>query len=313
MQIPTNGIQLEVSDEGPTGGETILLIMGLGMQLIAWPPDLVNDLTRRGHRVIRIDNRDIGLSTAFDSHGVPNLITASLRYAMRLRVPRVYTLADMARDCVGVLDALGVRRAHVCGVSMGGMIAQHLGASHPERVASLTLVMTTTGARHLPQARGEVRRLLLKRSPPNAPVEQVVENLERLLKAIGSPSFPPDPAVLRERLTAATKRSWRPQGTARQLLSVAADGDRSAMLGRIRAPVHIVHGLADALVPVAAGRDLHAKLPGSTIDLVEGMGHDLPKELMPRLAAGIAENMSRARTAAVAPVAAPAAEVAPTA
>jgi pimeloyl-ACP methyl ester carboxylesterase len=294
MQIPTNGIHLEVSDEGRTGGETVLLIMGLGMQLIAWPPELVDDLLRRGYRVIRIDNRDAGLSAGFDSRGVPNMVLASLRYAMNLEVPHVYRLADMARDCLGVLDALGVRRAHVCGASMGGMIAQHLAASHPERVASLTLVMTTSGARHLPQPGSRVKRMLMRRVPASAPPEAVAAHLERLLKVIGSPSFPPDPLELRGRLVVAARRAWRPHGTARQLLAVAADGDRSALLRRIQAPVHIVHGLADALVPVEAARDLHAKLPGSTIDLVTGMGHDLPRELMPRLAAGIAENMARA-------------------
>jgi pimeloyl-ACP methyl ester carboxylesterase len=200
----------------------------------------------------------------------------------------------MAADCVGVLDALHVSRVHVVGASMGGMIAQHLAASWPERVASATLVMTSSGARHLPRASGSVQRQLLKRVPANAPPEQVADHLEKLLHVIGSPSYRPDPVELRARLLASARRAWRPRGTARQLLAVAADGDRSALLKKITAPVHIVHGQEDVLVPVAAAHDLHDKLPGSTLDIVPGMGHDLPRALLPRLAAGIAENMLRA-------------------
>jgi pimeloyl-ACP methyl ester carboxylesterase len=295
MQIPTNGIQLEVQDEGRTGGEAVMLIMGLGMQLIAWPPELVNDLVRRGHRVIRPDNRDAGLSTGFDAQGVPNMLMATMRHAMGLSVPHVYRLADMAADCIGVLDALQVPRVHVVGASMGGMIAQHMAASWPARVASVTLIMTNSGARNVPKASASVQRVLLKRLPANAAPEQVADHLERVLQAIGSPAFRPDPAELRQRLITAAQRAWRPRGTARQLLAVAADGDRSALLRQIVAPVHIVHGQADALIPVGAAHDLHAKLPGSTLDLVPGMGHDLPRPLVPRIAAGIAENMERAR------------------
>jgi pimeloyl-ACP methyl ester carboxylesterase len=197
-----------------------------------------------------------------------------------------------------VLDALQVRRVHVVGASMGGMIAQHLAAMAPERVASVTLVMTSSGARSLPRASAAVQKALLKRLPANAPPERVADHLEKLLQVIGSPAYRPDPVELRARLIAAAQRAWRPRGTARQLLAVAADGDRSELLRKITAPVHIVHGQADALIPVAAAYDLHAKLPASTIDIVPGMGHDLPRMLMPRLAAGIAENMLRATSTA---------------
>jgi pimeloyl-ACP methyl ester carboxylesterase len=181
---------------------------------------------------------------------------------------------------------------------MGGMIAQHLAAMAPERVATVTLVMTSSGARNLPTASLAVQKVMLKRLPVNAPPERVADHLEKLLQVIGSPAYRPDPVELRARLIAAAQRAWRPRGTARQLLAVAADGDRSELLRKITAPVHIVHGQADALIPVAAAHDLHAKLPGSTIDIVPGMGHDLPRMLMPRLAAGIAENMLRARSTA---------------
>ena len=294
MRISTNGIHLEVQDDGPTGGETVLLLMGLGMQLTAWPDSLVRDLVRRRFRVIRLDNRDAGLSTGFDAAGMPNLVTATLRYALRRPVPSPYTLGDMAHDAIGVLDALGLGRVHVCGVSMGGMVAQHLAASHPERVASLLLVMTSSGARHLPGPHANVRRLMMRRLPDGAPRDAIVAHLERLWLAIGSPGFPPDREQLRQRLQASVERAWRPAGTARQLVAIAADGGRPALLRRVKAPTHVMHGRDDPLIPVEAAHDLHGRIPGSTLDVIPGMGHDLPEPLMPRLAAAIAEAASRA-------------------
>jgi len=294
MKLQANGLQIEVDVQGPPQGEPLLLIMGLGMQLLGWPEELVAELVARGFRVIRLDNRDAGLSQGFERVGVPSLLHASLRYTLRLRVASPYTLADMAADALGVLDALGVARAHVCGASMGGMIAQHLAAQHPGRVKSLTLVMTTSGARHLPQPRLAVRQALLAR-PRSDAVPDVVAHLERLLHVIGSPLYRPDPARQRQRLEAMVRRAWRPDGTARQLLAVAADGDRSALLGRITAPTRVVHGEADPLVPVGAARDLLRRIAGAQPDLVPGMGHDLPLALMPRLAAGIAANAARVR------------------
>lgn len=297
MQVRANGLRLEVEVQGPPQGEPLLLIMGLGMPLLGWPDELVADLAARGFRVVRFDNRDTGLSQGFEQHGVPSLLRASLRYALRLGVRSPYTLADMAADAAGVLDALGLASAHVAGASMGGMIAQHLAAGWPERVRSLTLVMTSAGARELPQPRLAVRQALLAR-PRSDAVPDVVEHLVRLLHRIGSPRYRPDPALLRHRLEAMVRRAWRPDGTARQLLAVAADGDRSALLGRIGAPVTVVHGADDPLVPVAAAHDLLRKLPGALADIVPGMGHDLPTALLPRLAAAIAGNAARARPAA---------------
>ena len=288
MKVLANGLQFEVDLQGPPDGEPLLLIMGLGMPLLGWPEELVADLAGRGFRVIRFDNRDIGLSQGFERLGVPSLARASLRYMLRLRVHSPYSLADMAADALGVLDALGIASAHVCGASMGGMIAQHIAANNAERVRSLMLIMTTSGARHLPQPRLAVRRALLQR-PASAALSDVVAHLERLLKIIGSPMYRPDAARQRQRLTAMIQRAWRPDGTARQLLAVAADGDRTPLLGRIQARTRVLHGQADALVPVAAAADLQAKIPGAVLDIVPGMGHDLPLALLPRIAAAIAE------------------------
>ena len=299
MRIPSNGIEIELDDQGLAGGEPIVLIMGLGMQLIAWPDELVQQLVSRGFRVLRIDNRDAGLSTHLDHLGAPNVAWAALRHAMHLPVASPYGIADMAADTLGVLDALGLRQVHVCGASMGGMIAQHIAAKHPERVKTLTLIMTTTGARRLPQARSNVRRALLSR-PTGKDEAAIVAHMSRLWRVIGSPAYPPTPERLRERLTQSVRRAWRPASVSRQLVAIAADGDRSAMVQSIRVPTRVIHGADDPLVPVAAGHDLAARIAGAVIDIVPGMGHDLPVELLPRFAEGIAQNAARAAQAAAA-------------
>jgi len=289
MQLAAHGVTIEVDDQGPLDGPPLLLLMGLGMQLTAWPAGMVALLVARGLRVIRIDNRDAGLSQRFDAEGTPNLAGAALRYFLHLRVPTAYTLADMAEDAWAVLDALGIARAQVCGASMGGMIAQHMAARQPGRVARLNLLMTSSGARSLPQPSLKVRAALLERRPAGGlDVDAEVARLTRLFTLIGSPAFRPDPVEFKSRLTASVLRAWHPSGVARQLIAVAADGDRSSLLAHIIAPTHIVHGDADPLVPVAAAHDLRAKIAGATLEVIEGMGHDLPAALWPRLAAAIA-------------------------
>jgi pimeloyl-ACP methyl ester carboxylesterase len=289
MRVVANGIGIEVDDSGPPNGEPLLMIMGLGMQLIAWPDVLVQRLTDEGFRVIRFDNRDAGLSEGFDALGVPSIGWAALRYGLRLPVTAPYRLADMAADACGVLDALGIAR----GASMGGMVAQHLAAAHPRRVKSLTLMMTSSGARQLPGASPGVRRVLLAR-PSGAGEEARIERLERLFRIIGSPAYPSEPQDLRGRLEATVRRAYRPAGLARQLVAVVADGDRSPLLGSLTMPTHVLHGAADLLVPAAAAHDLASKILGATLDLVDGMGHDLPVPLLPRFVRGIAEAAARA-------------------
>ena len=294
MKVSANGLSIEVDDQGPVDGPALLLIMGLGMQLVAWPDELVADLVARGFRVVRFDNRDIGLSQHFDPEGVPNLAWAGMRHALHLKLRSPYSLRDMAADTVGVLDALGIASAHVCGASMGGMIAQHLAAEWPGRVRSLVLLMTSAGARSLPQPSLAVRQAMLGR-PDGADPMSVVAHLQRVLAVIGSPAYPPEPARLQRRLLESVRRSWHPEGTARQLLAVMADGDRTPLLARIRVPTRVVHGDADALVPVEAGHHLQQHIAGATADFIPGMGHDLPLALLPRLAADIADNAALAR------------------
>ncbi len=294
MQIRANGLGLEVEEHGPASGEPLLLIMGLGMQLLGWHEGLVAQLVERGFRVIRFDNRDIGLSQSFDAAGVPNLALDSLRHVLGFTVKSPYTLADMAADSVGVLDALGISRAHVCGASMGGMIAQHLAARAPDRVKSLTLMMTSSGARRLPGPTLKVRTAMISRPPEPQTVPNIVEHYVKLYALIGSPAFPSSPEYLRDRFTTSVQRAYRPAGTARQMVAIGADGDRTPLLSAIRAPTQIIHGSADPLVPAAAGGDLKARIGGAEIDLIEGMGHDLPTALWPRFVADIASAAARA-------------------
>ena len=292
MQIIAGGVQIEVDVQGPAHGEPILLIMGLGMQLTGWPDEIVQLLVQRGFRVIRHDNRDVGLSESFDCMGTPNVMVEALRHRLRLPVRAPYRLADMAADALGVLDAFGIAQAHVCGASMGGMIAQHIAAKHPRRVKSLTLIMTTSGARGLRQAHPRVVRLLLSR-PRQPDAQAVMAHMTQLLSVIGSPAYPSDPQRLQQRVTASFSRAYRPAGAVRQLAAVAADGDRSALLPRIVAPTQVIHGEADPLVPVPAAHDLVRKIAGSVADIVPGMGHDLPLPLLPRIADGIVANAAR--------------------
>jgi len=294
MQISANGIALEVEDHGPTNGEPLLLVMGLGMQLVAWHPDFVAMLVARGFRVIRFDNRDIGLSQRFDHLGVPNLAIDSLKYAVGLKVSAPYTVATMADDTAGLLDALGIPAAHICGASMGGMIAQQLAVRHPTRVKSLTLIMTSSGSRRLPGPSLKVRSALISRPQDPKNLQSVVEHYVKLYKLIGSPGYPTDDADLHERLGQSVRRSHRPQGTARQMVAIAADGNRTPLLGQIKVPTQVIHGRDDPLVPVAAGHDLAARIAGAELDVIAGMGHDLPVPLWPRFVAGISGAAGRA-------------------
>jgi pimeloyl-ACP methyl ester carboxylesterase len=283
-----NGLQIEVDVQGAEGGVPTLLLMGLGMQLTAWPQPLVQQLVARGRRVVRMDNRDAGLSDGFDHLGMPNVAWAALRHALRLPVRSAYTVGDMARDALGVLDALGIERAHVVGASMGGMVAQHLAASHPQRVATLTLMMTSSGARRVPGPSAKARAAMLdRRGLDPQDIDGIVDRLERVFGIIGSPAYRAPRDVFRARLRASVERAYRPAGVARQLIAIAADGDRSPLLARITAPTHIVHGAIDPLVPLAAAHDLHAKIKGSTLEVIDGMGHDLPEGLWGRLAEAI--------------------------
>ena len=286
MKIRANGIDIEIEDSGPDPSglprPAVLLIMGLGMQLVAWPPALVQALVDAGFRVIRVDNRDIGLSQKFDHLGKPNLVWASIKYKLGLAVKSPYSLHDMAADALAVLDALQVDKAHVVGVSMGGMIAQRIALAAPARVLSLTSIMSSSGARGLPQAEPRVMRVLLSR-PAGSDANSVVNHYVRLFKAIGSPGFPVDDSELRERIALGVKRSFHPAGVLRQMAAIVADSRRATELAGLRVPTLVLHGKADPLVPFACGEDTARRIPGARLVGIEGMGHDLPTGVVERV------------------------------
>ena len=276
MKIRANNIDIEVVDSAPDAPQlpVVLLIMGLGMQLIAWPPGLVRELMNAGYRVIRFDNRDIGLSDKFDALGMPNLLWQGLKYKLGMNIRPPYSLHDMARDTLGVLDALQIDRAHIVGVSMGGMVAQRVALMAPQRALSLASIMSSSGARGLPTATPAVTRQMLSR--PNGKGKQAAINHSvKLFKAIGSPGFPLDEAFLRERVTLSTERNYNPPGIARQMVAIAADNTRAAELSKIAVPTLVLHGKADPLVPFACGQDTAKRIPGARLVGVDGMGHDL--------------------------------------
>ena len=287
MKIKANQIDIEIEDTHPgdtTGRPVVLLIMGLGMQLIAWPPAMVQAIADAGFRVLRFDNRDIGLSQHFDHLGSPSLLWEGLKFRLGWRIRPPYSVQDMAADTVGVLDALQIAKAHVVGVSMGGMVAQRVAVLAPSRLLSLTSIMSSSGARGLPEASPAVTRVLLSR-PAGKGVQAAVDHTVKLLKAIGSPGFPTRDAELREMVAAAARRSFHPQGVLRQMVAIAADSTRAAALAQVRAPTLVVHGRADPLVPMACGQDTARRIPGARFESIEGMGHDLPPGVVERLLA----------------------------
>lgn len=286
MRIQANGVSLEVEDSGEGGTQAgrpvVVLVMGLGLQLVSWPASLLDALLAAGYRVIRFDNRDVGLSQKFDQLGVPNLLWESVKHQLGWRVQAPYTVRDMAQDTLGVMDALGVRQAHVVGVSMGGMIAQRVALAAPERVLSLTSVMSSSGARYLPGPKAHVVQALLGR-PRSYSEEGILEHYMHLFRVIGSPGFPADEAELRERVRLSVRRSFHPAGTARQLAAVAADTRRADELPRIKRPTLVVHGTDDPLVPFPCGQDVARRISGARLVAVRGMGHDLPPGVVERM------------------------------
>jgi pimeloyl-ACP methyl ester carboxylesterase len=279
MKIKANGIEIEVEDSGGEGRPVALLVMGLGMQLIGWPDDFVQALVDAGYRVVRHDNRDIGLSQGFDEAGAGNLLWQSVRRRIGLPVRSAYSLQDMAEDSLGVLDALGIARAHVVGASMGGMIAQRLAASAPHRAASLVSIMSSSGARQLPGPRPDVAAALLRR-PPSRTEAALVAHSMGMVRLIQSPAYPQDDQVVAERIRRYMHRAYRPAGVVRQMLAIVADQGRAELLPRIASPALVLHGEADTLVPIACGRDSAQRIPGARFVSIPGMGHDLPPQVV---------------------------------
>ena len=287
QRATANGIEIVYETIGDPSNPPLLLIMGLGTQLIHWDIELCERFAERGFHVIRFDNRDAGRSTYIDAP-VPNI-----RRAMAgLRIDAPYLLADMADDAFGLLDHLGIEAAHVAGASMGGMIAQTMAIRRPERVLSLTSIMSTTGERRAGRPKLRVWGVLLRRAPRDK--DAAVEYFVRVFRLIGSKGFPADEDRVRALAAEAYDRGHSPAGTGRQLAAIMASGDRTDRVRGLRIPTLVFHGRDDPLVPFRGGRATADAIPGARLIGIPGMGHDLPRQVWPQLVDAVAETAARA-------------------
>ena len=291
-----NGIELEYETFGDRGARPLLLIMGLGAQLLLWEEEFCAGLVGRGHYVIRYDNRDVGLSTKLEHAGEPNVLEVMQAAAAGRSVEVAYTLDEMADDAAGLLDVLGLDTAHVAGASMGGMIAQTLVLRHADRVRSLTSIMSTTGNPDLslpqPDALGALMRPRVKER--DGAIEQAI-SLQRM---IGGTGFPFDEERTRRMAARSYDRSFYPVGVARQIAAVMASGNRAPVLASVEAPTLVIHGDADPLVPLEGGRDTAQAIPGAELLVIEGLGHEMPPPVWPRIIDAISQHIEKAETRA---------------
>ena len=289
---PANGLELAYETIGDPGDPTVLLIMGLGAQLIAWPDELCSELAAAGHHVVRFDNRDVGLSTHLHHLGAP---TSS--QILRHRGHPPYRLADMADDAMGLLDHLGVDQAHVVGASMGGFIAQTVALAHPERVRSLTVFMTSTGSLRVGMPAPHILARLARRRPALGRAEAIEAAVETF-RQVGSPGYPFDAERLRQLAARGYDRAYDPGGFQRQAAAIAAQPDRTAALARLRMPTVVLHGLADPLINDSGGRAVARAVPGARFVGFSGMGHDLPQALWPHFLAEMTAAVAAGEAAA---------------
>lgn len=285
--VQSNGIRIAYHDFGDKNHPAILLVMGLGTQMIAWPLVFCELLVAAGFRVIRFDNRDIGLSDKVDVEP-PNFLKSVVFNKLNVRFEVPYTLNDMAQDTVGLLDALNIQTAHIVGVSMGGMISQIIAANYPERIKSLTSIMSTSGARSLPAPGLKVTRHML-RKPAGDDELSILRHGLSTWALIGSPDYRPSEQALSDKIINAYRRSYYPPGYVRQAAAILASGDRVELLKSLDLPVLVMHGKADVLVPVECGIDTARHIKDAKLVLFDGMGHDLPEPLLPKFVALIVE------------------------
>lgn len=285
--IAANGIQIEYDTFGTPGASPLLLVMGLGAQMIAWDEAFCEQLADAGHHVIRFDNRDVGLSTHLDGAAGGDIMAAMAAQAAGKPVVSAYLLADLADDAAALLGALGIPAAHIVGASMGGMIVQEMAIRHPDRVLTMTSIMSTTGAPDLPPAKPEVMARLMGPVPEGR--EAIIASAIESSRVFSSTGFPFDEAKVRERAERAYDRRHDPAGMARQLVAILASGSRRERLKRVTAPTLVIHGVADPLVPIEGGRDTAASIAGARMLEIEGMGHDLPVGAWDEIVTAIAE------------------------
>ena len=287
-RVPANGIELEYEAFGHDSDPALVLIAGLGAQLIDWPAEFCEKLAAHGLRVIRFDNRDAGLSASLDSLGPPDLVAVLGGDHATV----AYYLADLAADTAGLLDALGIGQAHVVGVSMGGMIAQQFAIDHPGRLLSLCSMSSTTGAPSVGQATPVALAALGR--PSAATRDEAIQGSAASSRVFGSPGFPLSDEERLARATTKYDRSYRPAGRLRQIAAIAASPDRTSGLHDITAPAVVVHGEADPLVNVTGGRATAAAIPAAELVVIPGMGHDLPRGAWPQIIDAIVGNVAKA-------------------
>jgi len=275
MQLFINGVRLEVEDTGEKDRVAVLLIPGMAMQLIVWPEAMVHQLHQAGYRVIRLDNRDIGLSQDMAHLPAPNLLWFMLQQKLGLQPQAPYSIQDMANDALGVLDHLHINQAHLVGVSMGGMIGQRICIGSPQRALSLTSIMSSSGAKGLPGPTPAMRRVLFT-PPAKAGTQAAHQHALRFVQALAGPGFAHPEGSQQQLVNDSLKRSSRPMGAYRQMLAAMADRERAGLLARITTPTLVIHGKADPLVPYACGEDTARRIPNAKLHGIEGMGHDMP-------------------------------------
>ena len=284
IDLPQRGLYLEYESHGSAKQPTVILIMGLGLQLVSWPQPLIDALVDAGFRVIAFDNRDIGLSSSGPLPQYTSPPRALLDHLLHLNFTPPYRIADMAADTLALADALHIKRFAVIGVSLGGMVGQTLAVQAPEQVRSLISIMSSAGPRTAPWPSPALLWRFLQRPPKNADFDAQLAHFVELMQALGHIRDKEELDALRERLALSIKRAYKPAGAVRQLLAVMADPDRSAEVARIRCPTLIIHGADDPLVPVGAARHLAKLLPHARLEILPRMGHYLPASALPELA-----------------------------
>ena len=284
-RIKANNLTIEFETFGEPDAKPLLLVMGLGAQMIAWDENFCQQLADAGHFVIRYDNRDTGLSTYFDDHGVPDFKELAVELMTKGSVEVPYTLDDMAMDGISLLDELGIEQAHICGASLGGMIVQAMAINHGNRILSMTSIMSTTGNPDLPPAHPEAMEALTseRADDPQHAMNRAVE----VSKIIGSTGFERDEERIRTKALKSYERAYYPDGVTRQMAAVMAHGDRRPGLNQLKLPCLVIHGDIDPLVPVTGAHDTHQNVPGAKLMIIEGMGHDMPKGAWHQIVEGI--------------------------
>ena len=283
-----NGIELCYDTFGDRAAPPMVLIMGLAAQMIAWDDDFCGELASRGYWVVRFDNRDIGLSTKFAQHGVPDVMAMLGMLLQGKTVPAPYTLRDMAADTIGLMDAIGIKSAHVIGASMGGAIAQEIAIRHPARLRTLTSIMSSTGEPGLSQPTPEAMQILMAPTPTDR--DAYFERYRQTWRVLRGPGFPLDEARDAERGARIFERGLNPPGAARQLAAIMASGSRKDALAAVKAPTLVIHGDADPLVRLDGGEATARAIPGAKLMVIAGMGHALPIPMWPQIIDAIASH-----------------------